>query len=100
MVLGCGTSSLRVRPALTVSIDEIDRGMAALDRVLRASVCDGTPLRTWELRAAFAGADGRVYGREVPAYTTLVEVADRGERATCWPSTADSAQRLGSRSSG
>jgi L-lysine 6-transaminase len=34
MMLGCGTSSLRVRPALTISIEEIDRGMAALDRVL------------------------------------------------------------------
>ena len=34
MVLGCGTSSLRVRPALTITIDEIDRGIAALDRVL------------------------------------------------------------------
>src|SRR5690242_7195369 len=34
MVLGCGTSSLRVRPALTISIEEIDRGIAALDRVL------------------------------------------------------------------
>ncbi|MGH8861060.1 MAG: aminotransferase class III-fold pyridoxal phosphate-dependent enzyme, partial [Jatrophihabitantaceae bacterium] len=34
MMLGCGTSSLRVRPALTISIDEIDRGIAALDRVL------------------------------------------------------------------
>jgi L-lysine 6-transaminase len=34
MVLGCGTSSLRVRPALTVSTEEIDRGLAALDRVL------------------------------------------------------------------
>jgi L-lysine 6-transaminase len=34
MVLGCGVSSLRVRPALTVSVDEIDRGIAALDRVL------------------------------------------------------------------
>jgi L-lysine 6-transaminase len=36
MVLGCGTDSLRVRPALTISIEEIDRGMAALDRVLSA----------------------------------------------------------------
>ena len=33
-MLGCGTSSLRVRPALTVSIEELDRGIAALDRVL------------------------------------------------------------------
>jgi L-lysine 6-transaminase len=35
-MLGCGVSSLRVRPALTVSIDEIDRGIDALDRVLSA----------------------------------------------------------------
>jgi L-lysine 6-transaminase len=34
LVLGCGTASLRVRPALTVSIEEIDRGVAAFDRVL------------------------------------------------------------------
>jgi L-lysine 6-transaminase len=34
LMLGCGTSSLRVRPALTVSVEELDRGMAALDRVL------------------------------------------------------------------
>jgi L-lysine 6-transaminase len=34
MMLGAGTTSLRVRPALTISIEEIDRGIAALDRVL------------------------------------------------------------------
>ena len=34
LVLGCGPTSLRVRPALTVSIDDLDRGIAALDRVL------------------------------------------------------------------
>ena len=34
LMLGCGTSSLRVRPALTISIEEIDRGLAALDRIL------------------------------------------------------------------
>jgi L-lysine 6-transaminase len=34
MVLGCGVSSLRVRPALTITVEEIDRGIAALDRVL------------------------------------------------------------------
>jgi L-lysine 6-transaminase len=34
MVLGCGTAALRVRPALTVTREEIDRGIAALDRVL------------------------------------------------------------------
>jgi L-lysine 6-transaminase len=34
VVLGCGESSLRLRPALTVSTEELDRGLAALDRVL------------------------------------------------------------------
>jgi L-lysine 6-transaminase len=34
LVLGCGASSLRFRPALTVSADELDRGLAAIDRVL------------------------------------------------------------------
>jgi L-lysine 6-transaminase len=34
LVLGCGPSSLRVRPALTVTVAELDRGVAALDRVL------------------------------------------------------------------
>jgi L-lysine 6-transaminase len=36
LVLGCGASSLRVRPALTVTIGEVDAGLAALDRVLSA----------------------------------------------------------------
>jgi L-lysine 6-transaminase len=36
LVLGCGGASLRFRPALTVSIEELDRGLAALDRVLTA----------------------------------------------------------------
>lgn len=36
LVLGCGVSALRVRPSLTVTVDEIDRGLAALDRVLTA----------------------------------------------------------------
>ncbi|PZS35964.1 MAG: L-lysine 6-transaminase [Pseudonocardiales bacterium] len=36
LVLGCGTSSLRFRPALIVSADELDRAMAAIDRVLSA----------------------------------------------------------------
>jgi L-lysine 6-transaminase len=35
-MLGCGPDSVRVRPALTVSVDELDRGVAALDRVLTA----------------------------------------------------------------
>jgi uncharacterized glyoxalase superfamily metalloenzyme YdcJ len=32
-------------------------------------------LQTWELRAKFAAALSRMYGAEVPAYTTLVEVS-------------------------
>jgi L-lysine 6-transaminase len=36
LMLGCGGSSLRVRPALTVSLEELDRGVGALDRVLCA----------------------------------------------------------------
>ena len=31
-------------------------------------------VQTWELRAAFAAALSRMYGTEVPAYTTLVDV--------------------------
>jgi len=36
IMLGCGATSIRVRPALTVSVEEIDEGTAALDRVLTA----------------------------------------------------------------
>jgi len=32
-------------------------------------------VQTWELRAAFAAALSRMYGTEVPAYTTLAEVS-------------------------
>ena len=34
LVLGCGTRSLRFRPALTVTEQELAAGVAALDRVL------------------------------------------------------------------
>jgi len=34
IMLGCGEASLRFRPALTVRADELDRALAALDRVL------------------------------------------------------------------
>jgi len=34
LLLGCGASALRFRPPLTVTADELDRGLAALDRVL------------------------------------------------------------------
>ena len=33
------------------------------------------PLETWQLRAKFAAALSRMYGAEVPAYTTLVDVS-------------------------
>src|SRR3954453_3402036 len=36
IVLGCGTRSLRFRPALTVAEEELTEGVAALDRVLGA----------------------------------------------------------------
>jgi L-lysine 6-transaminase len=34
IMLGCGASSLRLRPALTVSVEELDRAVDAVDRVL------------------------------------------------------------------
>ena len=34
LLLGCGDRSIRFRPALTVSLDELSAGVAALDRVL------------------------------------------------------------------
>jgi L-lysine 6-transaminase len=34
LLLGCGTRSVRFRPALTVGEDELAAGVAALDRVL------------------------------------------------------------------
>ena len=36
LLLGCGTRSIRFRPALTVSVADLDAGVAALDRVLTA----------------------------------------------------------------
>jgi L-lysine 6-transaminase len=38
IMLGCGDASLRFRPALTVSQQELDRVLAALDRVLATTV--------------------------------------------------------------
>jgi len=35
IMLGCGATSLRLRPALSVTADELDRAVDALDRVLR-----------------------------------------------------------------
>jgi L-lysine 6-transaminase len=34
LLLGCGDRSIRFRPALTVSLDELSAGVAAIDRVL------------------------------------------------------------------
>ena len=34
LLLGCGSRSIRFRPALTVALDELSAGVAALDRVL------------------------------------------------------------------
>ncbi|MDQ6851104.1 MAG: L-lysine 6-transaminase [Actinomycetota bacterium] len=34
LVLASGPTSLRVRPALTITVEELDRGVAAIDRVL------------------------------------------------------------------
>lgn len=50
---------------------------------------------TWELRAAFAGRMAELYGREVPAYTTLVEVASEVNAEVVARDSA-AAQRLGS----
>jgi len=50
---------------------------------------------TWELRAAFAGRMAELYGREVPAYTTLVEVASEVNAAVV-ARDGQGAQRLGS----
>jgi len=50
---------------------------------------------TWELRAAFARRLAAMYGREVPAYETLVEVT-REINAEVVGRDRDGAQRLGS----
>src|SRR3712207_6759535 len=49
----------------------------------------------WQLRAAFARSLSEMYGREVPAYTTLVEVAHEVNRDVVARAGAD-AERLGS----
>jgi uncharacterized glyoxalase superfamily metalloenzyme YdcJ len=56
----------------------------------------GTTLRVpWQLRAAFAQRLSDLYGREVPAYTTLVEVAHEVNRDVV-NAVGEQAQRLGS----
>lgn len=49
----------------------------------------------WRLRAAFARRIAQAYGREVPAYTTLVEVTEQVNADVAAAGTG-SAQRLGS----
>jgi L-lysine 6-transaminase len=34
LLLGCGKRSIRFRPALTIGLEELDAGVAAVDRVL------------------------------------------------------------------
>ncbi|MGO1973945.1 MAG: 2-oxoadipate dioxygenase/decarboxylase [Propionibacteriaceae bacterium] len=50
---------------------------------------------TWELRAAFAASLSQMYGREVPAYNTLVEVSTEVNRDVLERAGSD-AERLGS----
>jgi uncharacterized glyoxalase superfamily metalloenzyme YdcJ len=52
-------------------------------------------VRTWELRAAFARSLSDMYGREVPAYTTLLDVAHE-VNAEVLAADPAAAQRLGS----
>ncbi|MCX4510531.1 VOC family protein [Streptomyces sp. NBC_01619] len=54
-----------------------------------------TLLPTWQLRAAFARRLSAMYGTEVPAYTTLVEVAGQVNDAAI-RAGGERAQRLGS----
>lgn len=49
---------------------------------------------TWQLRARFAAALSRMYGAEVPAYTTLVDVSEAVNRD--YVATHPQAERLGS----
>jgi uncharacterized glyoxalase superfamily metalloenzyme YdcJ len=51
-------------------------------------------IETWQLRAKFAAALSRLYGAEVPAYTTLVEVSGEVNR-DCAAARPDG-ERLGS----
>jgi uncharacterized glyoxalase superfamily metalloenzyme YdcJ len=51
-------------------------------------------VETWQLRAKFAAALSRLYGAEVPAYTTLVEVSGEVNRDRV--AASPDAERLGS----
>lgn len=52
-------------------------------------------MQPWQMRAAFAAQMAAVYGREVPAYTTLVEVSAEVNRVVA-AIEGESAERLGS----
>lgn len=49
----------------------------------------------WQLRAEFARRLSHMYGREVPAYTTLVEVSEEVNQ-DCMDAAGAQAERLGS----
>ncbi|MEV1054268.1 VOC family protein [Streptomyces sp. NPDC049887] len=55
-----------------------------------------TTVPTWRLRAAFARRLSAMYGAEVPAYTTLVEVAGRVNATVMRAAGGERAQRFGS----
>ncbi|MEU6703729.1 2-oxoadipate dioxygenase/decarboxylase [Streptomyces wuyuanensis] len=55
-----------------------------------------TTVPTWRLRAAFARRLSAMYGTEVPAYTTLVEVAGRVNDTVMRAAGEERAQRFGS----
>ncbi|RYE38817.1 MAG: DUF1338 family protein, partial [Hyphomicrobiales bacterium] len=52
-----------------------------------------TVIPTWQLRARFAAALSSMYGREVPAYATLVDVCE--DINTAVVAGRDDAERLG-----
>ena len=101
-------SSLRTRdwtaetdsPALAASSANVARPSATSERTSIRSMSSsvsamaGEYLPTWRLRERFAAGLSAMYGSEVPAYTTLVEVSTQVNRdyATRHPG----AQRLGS----
>ena len=101
-------SSLRTRdwtaetdsPALAASSDNVARPSATSERIkIRSmsssvSAMGGEYLPTWRLRERFAAGLSAMYGSEVPAYTTLVEVSTQVNRD--YAARHPGAQRLGS----
>ncbi len=61
---------------------------------VRPGAADRPNLETWQLRAAFARSLSAMYGREVPAYTALVEVTS-GVNADALARDGVRAERLG-----